>query len=121
GKELDELRRIIPPWVTLGSRLTVLPSPTRDYGRFSPWSRLAASRRQYDGVVDELVEKIKADPNFEDRDDVLTLLLRSSFEDGSAMSNSEIADELLTLLAAGHETTASTLAWVFERVARHPD
>jgi cytochrome P450 len=51
----------------------------------------------------------------------LALLLRSTHEDGTAMSNREIADELLTLLAAGHETTASTLAWVFERVSRHPD
>jgi cytochrome P450 family 138 len=121
GEELDELRRIIPPWVTLGSRLVVLPSPTRNYGRFSPWSRLAAYRRQYDSVIDQLVQKVKADPDFENRDDVLALLLRSTLEDGSAMSTREIADELLTLLAAGHETTASTLAWVFERVARHPD
>lgn len=47
GEQLDELRRIIPPWVTLGSRLAVLPTPTRIYGRFSPWGRLAEYRRQY--------------------------------------------------------------------------
>jgi cytochrome P450 len=121
GEELDELRRIIPPWVTLGSRLVVLPTPTRNYGRFSPWSRLAEYRRQYDRTIDQLVEKVKADPDFEQRDDVLALLLRSTHEDGSAMSTREIADELLTLLAAGHETTASTLGWVFERVTRHPE
>ena len=50
GEQLDELRRIIPPWVTLGSRLAVLPTPTRTYGRFSPWGRLAEYRRQYDEV-----------------------------------------------------------------------
>ena len=121
GEQLDELRRIIPPWVTLGSRLAVLPSPSRTYGRFSPWGRLAAYRRQYDAVIDRLIDTVKADPNFETRDDVLTLLLRSTYEDGSAMSRQDIADELLTLLAAGHETTASTLAWVFERVIRHPE
>ncbi|MBO0881423.1 MAG: cytochrome P450, partial [Mycobacterium sp.] len=41
GAELDELRRILPPWVTLGSRLATLPNPTRTYGRYSPWGRLA--------------------------------------------------------------------------------
>ena len=121
GEQLDELRRIIPPRVTLGSRLAVLPTPARSYGRFSPWGRLAAYRREYDAVIDRLIDGVTADPNFEHRDDVLTLLLRSTYEDGSAMSRRDIADELLTLLAAGHETTASTLAWVFERVVRHPD
>ena len=95
--------------------------PSRTYGRYSPWGRLAAYRRQYDAVIDRLIDTVKADPDFESRDDVLTLLLRSTYEDGSAMSRRDIADELLTLLAAGHETTASTLAWVFERVIRHPD
>jgi len=121
GEQLDDLRRIIPPWVTLGSRLAVLPTPSRSYGRFSPWGRLAAYRRDYDAVIDRLIDSVQADPNFEHRDDVLTLLLRSTYEDGSAMSRSDIADELLTLLAAGHETTASTLAWAFERIVRHPD
>jgi cytochrome P450 family 138 len=120
GEQLDELRRIIPPWVTLGSKLAVLPSPSRTYGRFSPWGRLARYRRQYDAVIDRLVDTVKADPNFETRDDVLTLLLRSTYEDGSVMSKRDIADELLTLLAAGHETTAATLAWTLERVTRHP-
>ncbi|WP_006242401.1 cytochrome P450 [Mycolicibacterium tusciae] len=120
GAQLDELRRIIPPWVTLGSRLAVVPTPTRDYGRFSPWGRLADYRRQYDDVVGRLIDNVRADPNLDDRDDVLALLLRSTYEDGSEMSRSDIGDELLTLLAAGHETTASTLGWAFERVVRHP-
>ncbi|ORA23578.1 cytochrome P450 [Mycobacterium aquaticum] len=121
GEQLDELRRIIPPWVTLGSRLAVLPNPTRDYGRFSPWARLARYRSQYDAVIDQLIERIESDPEFEHRDDILALLLRSTYEDGSAMSRKDIGDELLTLLAAGHETTASTLGWAFERISRHPE
>lgn len=121
GEQLDELRRIIPPWVTLGSRLAVLPNPTRDYGRFSPWARLAEYRSQYDAVIDRLIERIESDPEFEHRDDILALLLRSTYEDGSTMSRKDIGDELLTLLAAGHETTASTLGWAFERISRHPE
>jgi cytochrome P450 len=121
GERLDELHRIIPPWVTLGSRLAVLPTPSRTYGRYSPWGRLAEYRRQYDEVVGRLIDEVKADPNFGSRDDVLALLLRSTYEDGSAMSRQDISDELLTLLAAGHETTASTLGWAFERITRHPE
>src|SRR6201997_2463926 len=121
GAELDELRRILPPWVTLGSRLAILPKPKRTYGRYSPWGRMAEWRRQFDAILDKLIENERADPNFEDRTDVLALMLRSTYEDGSTMSRSDIGDELLTLLAAGHETTAATLGWAFERLTRHPD
>jgi cytochrome P450 len=121
GEQLDELRRIIPPWVTLGSRLAVIPSPPRTFGRWTPWGRIAEYRRQYDAVVDRLIDQVRADPRFDEREDVLALLLRSTYEDGIAMTRKEIADELLTLLAAGHETTASTLGWAFERITRHPE
>lgn len=121
GAHLDELRRIIPPWVTLGSRLAVLPTPRRTYGRFSPWGRLAAYRRRYDEVIGRLIDAVQADPHFDTRADILALLLRSTYEDGSTMSRQDIGDELLTLLAAGHETTAATLGWAFERISRHPD
>jgi hypothetical protein len=121
GAELDELRRIIPPWVTLGSRLAAMPKPQRNYGRYSPWGRLAEWRRQYDAIIDKLIAIERADPNFADRTDVLALMLRSTYDDGSVMSRKDIGDELLTLLAAGHETTAATLGWAFERITRHPD
>jgi cytochrome P450 family 138 len=120
GAELDELRRIIPPWVTLGSRLAAFPKPERNFGRYSPWGRLDRYRRQYDVVIDKLIDAERTGPNFESRTDVLALLLRSSYEDGSVMSRKDIGDELLTLLAAGHETTAATLGWAFERITRHP-
>lgn len=120
GTQLETLQRIIPPWVTLGSRLAVVPTPTRNLGPWTPWARLTAYRSEYNGVVDTLIEQARRDPAFDDRTDVLALLLRSTYEDGTPMSRSEIGDELLTLLAAGHETTASTLAWSFERISRHP-
>jgi cytochrome P450 len=120
GAEFETLRKIIPPWVTLGQRLVALPMPIRDLGHWSPWGRLADYRRQYNEVIDTLIDQARADPAFDERTDILALLLRSIYEDGSPMSRSEIADELLTLLAAGHETTASTLAWAFERISRHP-
>lgn len=121
GAELDQLRVELPKWVTLGSRLVALPVPIRNHGRFTPWGKLAAWRDQYEKILDKLISDVRADPNFENRTDVLTLLLSSTYDDGTAMTRQEIGDELLTFLAAGHETTASTMAWVFERLSRYPE
>ena len=120
GAELDFLREIIPPWAKLGSRMATLPEPPFNTGRRSPWGRLAEFRRNFDRTVFALIEKAKADPRFEERTDILALLLRSTYEDGTPMSHQDVSDELLTLLGAGHETTASTLGWAFERLRRHP-
>ena len=62
GAELETLRRIIPPWVTLGSRLAVLPTPPRDLGQWSPWARLARYRSQYDSVIDRLIDQAHVRP-----------------------------------------------------------
>jgi cytochrome P450 len=121
GEDLDVLREIIPPWVKLGSRMATLPEPPFRTGRRSPWGRLKEFRRQFDRVVFTLIDKAEADPNLEERSDILALLLRSRYEDGTAMSRQDVSDELLTLLGAGHETTASSLGWAFERLRRHPD
>jgi cytochrome P450 len=116
GAEFAELRELLPPFVTLGSRLAVLPIPKR--GRFNPWRRFERMRREYDAIVDRLIAKARADGN--DRDDVLSMMLQTRYDDGSGLSREEISDQLLTLLTAGHETTATTLAWAVERLRRHP-
>ncbi|HKV19250.1 MAG TPA: cytochrome P450 [Mycobacterium sp.] len=121
GGELDYLREIIPPWVKLGSRVAGIPKPPFRTGRRSPWGRLDEFRRNFDRVIFTLIDKAEADPNLEEREDILALLLRSRYEDGSAMSRQDVSDELLTLLGAGHETTASALGWAFERLRRHPE
>jgi cytochrome P450 len=56
-----------------------------------------------------------------EREDILSLLVAARHEDGSPMSDAEMRDELLTLLVAGHETTATSLAWAMERLSRHPE
>ena len=120
GAQLDELRALLPSAIKLGSKLAVIPVPGRDLGRWSPWGRFWAMRREYDAIVDRLIDTARRDPALDERDDVLALMLQSRYDDGSAMSRGEIADQLLTLLAAGHETTATTLAWTVERLRRHP-
>jgi cytochrome P450 len=120
GEEFQRLRAILPRGIRLGSNLALVPVPQWDWGRWSPWGRFLQYRREYDAIVDRLIEKAKADPELPNRGDVLALLLQSCHEDGSPMSRDEIADELITMLAAGHETTATSLAWAVERLQRHP-
>src|SRR5262249_12112436 len=111
GDEFERLREILPVGIKLGSTLALVPVPQWDWGRWSPWGRFLQYRREYDAIVDRMIEKARADPRLADRDDMLALMLQSRHEDGSPMSRDEIADELITMLAAGHETTATTLAW----------
>lgn len=120
GEQLDSLRRIIPPMVEAGSRLATLPNLPLRLGKLNPWERFMAQRREYDAIIEQLIATAKNDPEIETRTDIVALMLRSTYDDGSAMTTTEIADELLTLLAAGHETTATTLAWAFERLRRNP-
>ena len=85
--------------------------------RFPPF------RRHIDRVDRLLFEEIAARrgaPDLADRDDILSLLLQAEHEDGRAMSDRELRDELMTLLVAGHETTATGLSWAVELLARHP-
>jgi cytochrome P450 len=121
GAAFDELRELLPKQVVVGSRLAVLPKFfRRNFGSRSPGGAMVRYRRRYDEIVDSLIADARNDPGFEERADVLSLMLRARYEDGSAISDRHIADELLTLLSAGHETTATTLAWLVERVRRHP-
>ena len=121
GAALEELRELLPPMVLKASRLAVMPpAARRDYGPWSPWARVEKLRRRYDAVIARLIADARRDPGFEDRNDVLALMLQARYDDGSPISDDHVADELLTLLAAGHETTATTLAWTVERLRRHP-
>ncbi|MDT7762943.1 MAG: hypothetical protein QOC63_2363 [Mycobacterium sp.] len=121
GAALDELRELLPPMVLHASRLAVMPPIVRrDFGAWSPGRKLNAYRQRYDEIIGRLISDIRNDPKFDERNDVLALMLQARYEDGSLISDDHVADELLTLLAAGHETTATTLAWTVERLRRHP-
>jgi hypothetical protein len=121
GPALDELRELIPPAVKIASRIALLPPIVwRDLGPFSPGRRFLRYRRRIDPIIDALIAEARADPAFEERSDVLTLLLRARYEDGEPIPDRHIVNELLTLLAAGHETTSVSLAWAVERLRRNP-
>ena len=120
GSELQALRSLMPRIVKLGQRLMYLPWLHHDWGSWSPLGRFLAMRAELDRIVGSLIDKALADPALDQRSDVLALLLQARYDDGTAMSRSDITDELFTLLVAGHETTATELAWAVERIRRHP-
>jgi cytochrome P450 family 135 len=78
-------------------------------------------REPADELIYQEIGERRNESNLDERDDVLSMLLRASHDDGSPMSDEELRDELMTLLVAGHETTASSLAWAVERLVRHPE
>ncbi|HET8863836.1 MAG TPA: cytochrome P450 [Solirubrobacterales bacterium] len=121
GERMAELREALRDFLDLTTNprlllplLLVGPQRVRRFGPF---------RRRIDRV-DHLIYREIADRrragSLEERDDVLSLLVGAQHEDGSPMSDEEMRDELLTLLVAGHETTATSLAWAVERLSRHP-
>jgi cytochrome P450 len=95
----------------------MLMGPER-LSRFGPFRRMTA---QLDALIFEEIAERRRAPDIGERDDILSMLLQAHHEDGSPMSDRELRDELLTLLVAGHETTANALAWAVERLIRHPD
>jgi cytochrome P450 family 135 len=122
--DADRLRR-------LGDALQSSLSWTADPKRMARLALLGPQRIAERGTLrkalqptDDLIfEEIRARrdaPDLAERDDVLSLLLQARHEDGSEMSDQELRDELMTLLVAGHETSATALAWALEALARHP-
>ncbi|MCR8897394.1 cytochrome P450 [Gordonia sp. GONU] len=121
GKDLENLRRMIPPMVVTGSRAATFPNLPHALRALDPNHRYRRMHAEYKTYIGDLITKSRNDSRLDERDDILALMLRSTYEDGTGMDDEEIGDELLTMLAAGHETTGTTLAWAFERLRRHPD
>jgi cytochrome P450 len=120
GPRLDGLRQRLTRILEMGSTpIGMLPFMQRDLGGRGPWAKFVRLRAESDALIYELIEERRRDGS--ERNDVLSMLLAARHEDGSPMSDVELRDELMTLLVAGHETTASELAWGFERLARTPD
>jgi cytochrome P450 len=117
GPRLDALRTRLTAVLDIAARPMGLlrQGGARARGR----ARFAALRDEVDALVFELIEERRGEGDG-GRDDVLAMLLAARHEDGSPMTRQELRDELMTLLVAGHETTASQLAWTFERLLREP-
>jgi cytochrome P450 len=83
--------------------------------------RFRAMMDPVDEAVLAEIRRRRREPDLEQREDILSLLVQARYEDGAGMSDEELRDELMTLLVAGHETTATSLSWAFERLLRHPE
>jgi cytochrome P450 len=121
GAQLDRLRDLLTTLLAFAeSPLSLLPPPPDSLASRWPIKRLLpdSSLERVDRLMFELIEERRAAGG--EGEDVLALLLRAQHEDGTPMSDQELRDELLTALVAGHETTASQLAWAFERLSREP-
>jgi cytochrome P450 family 135 len=95
---------------------------SRRLGRGDPLASLRELMKEIDELLlAEIAERRSGpDPTHPEREDILSLLVAARFEDGSQMSDREVRDQLVTLLLAGHETTATALAWTFDLLLRNP-
>jgi cytochrome P450 family 135 len=121
GEErLGRFRALLPRLTDATGVQMWIPFLRRDLGPWSPWGRFLRMRAQVDELVYDEIRQRRSEPDAAERDDVLSLLLGARHEDGSPMTDRELRDELITLLTAGHETSATALAWAFERLLRNP-
>ena len=92
-----------------------------DFGPISPWAYFLRRRRNLDRLLHEQIDLHReAVENGDAPDDILTMLIEARFDDGSSMTDTEIRDELVTLIVAGSETTATSMAWTFDLVTHRP-
>src|SRR5437899_541173 len=120
GPRLDALRMKLTEILDHVARpVAIVPAAQHNFGGHGRWAKFLALRKRADELVFELIDERRAGDG-EDGDDVLAMLLAARHEDGSPMSSEELRDELMTLLVAGHETTASSLGFAFVLLARHP-
>ena len=124
---LEELGRRLTVFMDTGSGrarwvATLLPILQRRFGTDrSPWSQFLAARSAVDELLYDEIRRRRGAADLAERDDILSLLLQARDEDGNGMTDQELRDELMTLLVAGHETTATALAWAFELLLKNAD
>jgi cytochrome P450 len=112
----EPLRRVLDATAS-PVRLLLLQATSSERGPRSPWGRFRALIEPADRAILEQIRERRSGP---ERDDVLSLLLAARDEDGRPLTDAELRDELMTLLVAGHETTATALSWTLERITRDP-
>jgi cytochrome P450 len=124
GAVFARLRERLARFLALADRPTAaflsLPPFQLDLGRFSPWGRFVRDRAEVHAMLlDEIAHRRAA--GTAGRTDILSLLVDARDEHGAPMHDQELLDEMFTLLMAGHETTATSLAWIFHHILPRPD
>jgi cytochrome P450 family 110 len=125
GDRYTALQPLLTEWLNLidsplRSSILFFPQFQRDWGAWSPWGRMIRIRQRiYDLLQAELDERRQSSPS-QRGNDILSLMMAVRDEDGHPLNDAELKDELLTLLFAGHETTATSLAWTLYELHRQP-
>ncbi|MBU3749976.1 MAG: cytochrome P450 [Mycobacterium sp.] len=121
---LAALRALMPRLLSLGYVDTLAIARPRLQRRW-PWRGLGRRIAEADALLYAEIAERRADPNLAERTDALAMLVRAAGQqdggDGRQMTDAELRDQLMTLLLAGHDTTATALSWALERLTRHPD
>jgi cytochrome P450 len=119
----ERLRLLLPQLLdrTSSAALQFKVLLSRRFGRLDPLGELRELTRQIDELLLAEIAERRRDPAAAEREDILSLLVAARFEDGEPMNDGELRDQLVTLLLAGHETTATALAWTIDLLVRHPD
>lgn len=117
---LAALREVMPRLLTIGPWQSIAIAKPELLGR-RPWRRLRAYMAEADRLLYDEIAGRRADPDLASRTDALAMLVQAGADDRNAMSDKELRDQLITLLVAGHDTTATGLAWALERLTRHPE
>ena len=116
---LEALRRVLPRLLNM-SAAEMLAIGNPDLQRHRLWHRVRRRIEEADRLLYAEIAERRTDPNLAECTDVLAMLVRAADEDGRAMTDVELRDQLMTLLVAGHDTTATGLSWALERLTRHP-
>jgi cytochrome P450 family 135 len=116
---LAALRAVMPKLLNVGQWASLAIAKPELQRRW-PWRPLSERIQEADRLLYAEIAERRADPHLDERTDVLAMLVRATDEDGNTMSDGELRDQLMTLLAAGHDTTATGLSWALERLTRHP-
>ena len=116
---LAALRAVMPKLLNVGQWAS-LAIARPELQRRRPWRALRERIQEADRLLYAEIAERRADPNLDERTDALAMLVRSTDEDGRMLSDRELRDQLMTLLVAGHDTTATALSWALERLTRHP-
>ncbi|MDQ3600092.1 MAG: cytochrome P450, partial [Actinomycetota bacterium] len=116
---LAALRTALPPMLEIGSPLELLPPP-RVLRNVGLWRRREQRKARAHALLRNEITRCREDPRLAQRSDALAMLVRNVDDTGQPMTDDELVDQLVTLLLAGHETTAAALAWTFERLTRDP-
>jgi cytochrome P450 len=123
GPRLDRLRGMLATVLqeTASPRAQIVGLATRRFSERGPYARFERQLRAVDELMLAEIAEHRARPDLAERDDILAMLMTAEFEDGGTMDDQELRDQLMTLLLAGHETTATGLAWTFDLLLRHPE